>query len=51
MVVALTCSGDAVSMACATGFTLAMQARRDRTGRIEFNRIDMLFWGNYSGRK
>src|SRR6266508_4257573 len=31
-------------MACATGFALAMQARRRRTGRIEFNRIDMLFW-------
>src|SRR5205085_5751758 len=44
MVVALTCGGDAISMACATGFTLAMQARRDRSGRIEFNRIDMLFW-------
>jgi len=40
----LTCGGDALSMACATGFALAMQARRRQTGRIEFNRIDMLFW-------
>src|SRR5205823_697790 len=44
MVAALTCGGDAISVACTTGFTLAMQARRCQTGRIEFNRIDMLFW-------
>src|SRR5258708_38561168 len=44
MVAALTCGGDAITMACATGFALAMQARRCQSGRIEFNRIDMLFW-------
>jgi hypothetical protein len=44
MVATLTWGGDAIGMACATGFTLAMQARRCRSGRIEFNRIDMLFW-------
>ena len=44
MVATLTCDGDAIGMACATGFTFASQARRCRTGRIEFNRIDMLFW-------
>src|SRR5258708_1606107 len=44
MVAALTCGGDAINMACATGFALAMQARRCQSGRIEFNRIDMLFW-------
>src|SRR5207237_8596983 len=44
MVAAWTCGGDAICMACSTGFTLAMHARRCQTGRIEFNRIDMLFW-------
>ena len=44
MVAARTCIGDAIGVACATGFTLVKQARRIRSGRIEFNRIDMLFW-------
>jgi hypothetical protein len=44
MVAARTRWGDAISMADATGFALAKQVRRDRSGRIEFNRIVMLFW-------
>jgi hypothetical protein len=38
-----TCAGGAISMACATGFALLMQARRVRTGRIEFHRMVMLY--------
>jgi hypothetical protein len=44
MVAAWTRGGDAIGVACATGFALVKQARRVRAGRIEFNRIVMLFW-------